>query len=398
MTRALSLTCAALLLVGLGGSAFAGKPTIAVLGLEVVDQSGTPTAADTQAAKELTDGLRARAKAGTGPYQLAPQADKELIDQKLLNNCDSEAPACMSAIGNQLGADILMYGRLEKQGKAYNVAIKVLDVGKKTGLKSWGDAIPLSEASGDSLRGWAKKIYAKLTGESTSGTIVVNVTNAQKGTILIDGDQRGTFSNGTGSVQVEGKVRIGVEADGFPRWERDVTVSNGGTQTLDVELAGLPPPPPPPPGKGSGKVLWGSIAAGGLLIAAGSGYWWYHNYGIIKDVRNEQCANGYENGGCTPAKIGVDITQQQYDDYTNNRKKDADKRGDDASDQTLYGAIGVGIGVGVMAIGIVKFASSSSDNPKEHATRGKRVRKDRPFVVTPIVSPNGGGATLRIDW
>src|SRR5574338_163303 len=103
MIRALSLTCLALLLVGLGGSAaFAGKPSIAVLGLEVIDQNGTPTAADTQAAKELSDGLRARAKAGTGPYQLAPGSDKELIDQKLLNNCDSEAAACMSAIGNQI--------------------------------------------------------------------------------------------------------------------------------------------------------------------------------------------------------------------------------------------------------------------------------------------------------
>ena len=48
MIRALSLTCLALVLVGLGGSAaFAGKPSIAVLGLEVVDQNGTPTAAET---------------------------------------------------------------------------------------------------------------------------------------------------------------------------------------------------------------------------------------------------------------------------------------------------------------------------------------------------------------
>ena len=46
MSRALSLTCTALVLIGLSGSqALAGKPSIAVLGLEVVDQSGTPTPA-----------------------------------------------------------------------------------------------------------------------------------------------------------------------------------------------------------------------------------------------------------------------------------------------------------------------------------------------------------------
>src|SRR5262245_47950794 len=118
MTRALSLTCTALFVVGLSGTAFA-KPSIAVLGLEVIDQSGTPTAGDTQAAKELSESLRARAKAGTGPYQLAPASDKELIDQKLLNNCDSEAANCMAAIGKSLSAEILMYGHFEKQGKNY---------------------------------------------------------------------------------------------------------------------------------------------------------------------------------------------------------------------------------------------------------------------------------------
>mgnify|MGYP001146912218 CR=1 FL=1 len=46
MTRALSLACLAILTIGtLGSRAWAGKPSIAVLGLEVVDQSGTPTPA-----------------------------------------------------------------------------------------------------------------------------------------------------------------------------------------------------------------------------------------------------------------------------------------------------------------------------------------------------------------
>src|SRR4051812_13481909 len=113
MTRVLSLTCLVLVLA-LTTSAAVAKPQIAVLGLEVIDPSGTPTAQDTQVAKDLTDGLRGRAKANTGQYQLAPGSDKELIDEKLLNNCDDEKPACMSAIGTQLTAAVLMYGRLQK--------------------------------------------------------------------------------------------------------------------------------------------------------------------------------------------------------------------------------------------------------------------------------------------
>src|SRR5713101_7026921 len=100
MTRALSLVS----LVLLAGVAQAGnKPSIAVLGLEVTDVSGgAPTPVDTQVAKELTEGLRERAKAGTGQYTLQPGSEKELIDEKLLKNCDSEAMDCMSSIANDL--------------------------------------------------------------------------------------------------------------------------------------------------------------------------------------------------------------------------------------------------------------------------------------------------------
>src|SRR5262245_48389196 len=118
MIRALSLTCLALMALC---SAALAKPTIAVLGLEVVDAS--PTAADTQVAKDLTDGLRARAHLTSGPYTLAPNAEKELIDLKLLTNCDTEEKACMAQIGQQLGAELLMYGNIKKDGKAYQVTL-----------------------------------------------------------------------------------------------------------------------------------------------------------------------------------------------------------------------------------------------------------------------------------
>src|SRR5436190_420839 len=166
MSRAFSTVCLALLMIGLIGAPAFAKPMIAVLGLEVVDASGTPSAQDTQVAKDLSDGLRARAKAGTGQYQLAPGSDKELIDQKLLNNCDTEAAPCMAAIGNQLGAEVLMFGKIQKEGKSsYQVTMKVLDVGSKKITKSSTDLIPVSEASGAALQRWAQKIYAKLTGE-----------------------------------------------------------------------------------------------------------------------------------------------------------------------------------------------------------------------------------------
>src|SRR5215212_6991655 len=105
MTRVLSSAWMLVLLLGLGGRAWAGgKPAIAILGLEVNDNGNGIDPETTKAAKEVTAALRDRAKAGTGPYALVANGDKELIDEKLLNNCDTEAASCMATIGNELGA------------------------------------------------------------------------------------------------------------------------------------------------------------------------------------------------------------------------------------------------------------------------------------------------------
>jgi hypothetical protein len=404
MSRALSLTCTALLLVGLGGVAVA-KPSIAVLGLEVVDQNGTPTPADTQAAKELSDGLRARAKNGAGPYLLAPGSDKELIDQKLLNNCDNEAAGCMSAIGNQLGSDILMYGHFEKQGKQYQVTIKVLDVSRKAVLKSSSDLIPVAEASGAAMQGWAKRIYAKLTGESSGGTLVVKVSNADRGTILIDGDAKGTISSGTGTVSGlgEGKVRVSVESEGFRRWEKDVTITGGsitvpvelekgdsgvvsGTNGLDGNVTG---PGPGPEGKST--LIWKiGIGVGGVAMVGGL-YYAYDNYKQFDVLHDEQCAHGLVPKGSSRQCPTTD----PWDDA---QAAESNKEGDKLANKATLGWAIAGVGAAVTVFSVYKVLSADKGSKERQSARGRRQRKDRTYIVTPIASPKGGGATLRFDW
>ena len=101
----------ALVLLALGAATASAKPKVAVLGVEV---TGTIDQASTGVAHDLTEGMRSRSRQGNGPYQLAPNSDRELIDEKVLKNCDSEGPLCMSDIGKDIGADILIYGKLEK--------------------------------------------------------------------------------------------------------------------------------------------------------------------------------------------------------------------------------------------------------------------------------------------
>jgi hypothetical protein len=398
MFRALSLTCLALLMVAAGSRAAMAKDTIAVLGLEVVDPNGTPTVQDTQVAKDLTEGLRARAKAGTGPYQLAAGSDKELADVKLLNSCD-EGTACMAAIGNQMGAAVLMYGKLEKQKGAYQVTMKLLDVRRKALEKSSTDIIPLSQASNSAeLQGWAKKIYGKLTGETSTGNVAVKLKNGDHGTILINGEEKGSITSGSGQVSglAEGKYKLAVESEGYHRYEQDITVTAGQTTNVPVDLeksgegqvVQQPPPPPPPGGPEEQQShLWRNVAIGGgaATIGLGAGFAIYWS--------KLSSTGKYPGGGVFDYGYKCTTTNGML----SGNFPDECKSG--STDKTMTYVFGITsvVALGVTAIALVKTVTSHNDSSTEHAERGHRVRKPE-IVVTPVVSPTGGGATLQFDW
>src|SRR5215212_5659983 len=105
------LVAAVLVLAAWCGVA-AAKPKIAILGLEVVVSGAKADPKDTQHAALLTEALRQRSRSGAGTFELAPNSNRELIDEKLAGNCDTEALVCMAPIGINLGADYLLYGRI----------------------------------------------------------------------------------------------------------------------------------------------------------------------------------------------------------------------------------------------------------------------------------------------
>lgn len=137
-----------------------GKPLVAVLGLETADPVG----------RDLTEGLRTRAKVGTGPFQLAAGSDKELADEKILHDCDTEAPACMAMIGDDLGADYLIYGQIASPRGGYRVTLKLFDVHRKAIARSLTEMIPAAESQGADLQGHAKALWVKLTGMTSALT------------------------------------------------------------------------------------------------------------------------------------------------------------------------------------------------------------------------------------
>jgi len=410
MTRVLSSACVLLLVLGLGGSARAGsKPAIAILGLEVYDNGGGIDPETTRAAKELTMALRDRAKAGTGPYlpvQGGEKAgEKELIDEKLLNNCDTEATTCMATIGNELGAEMLLYGRiwLEKPAQAaqgtYKVSLKLLNVKGKQLASSTVETLPLAESTGVRLTAHAKTWYAKLVGATSGGTLAIRV-NIDRATVLVDDEAKGSLTSGSLTLSgiPEGRHTLAIEAKDYQRYETQITVRTGETTTQNVTL--VEPPrsaaqareAPGEPMTREGTVsakrsnVWKPVFYGTAAATAASigftVYAWRKEVSAADDVTSKLVSD--KNCGSDTGLTGNERTSFQS-----------------ACDWRKRNVVGwvVSSVLGAATVGSFVMAYLRNSGPEDDAkTAARGHHKRRELVVTPVVTPGGGGATLQFDW
>jgi TolB-like protein len=171
MRKALSFAC--LVLLCLGGAAWAAKPKIAILGLEVIPgPSGAVEPAVTQLARDITTDLRQRVQSDASPYTLAQNSTRELTDEKLLMSCDNEAASCMAVIGAGLSADFLLYGHIEKRGDVYRISVRLLDVKTKS-FQTTGEDIPTGTPVATMSKRLYNKVFGKVFGDTPSPTEVV---------------------------------------------------------------------------------------------------------------------------------------------------------------------------------------------------------------------------------
>src|SRR3954467_10461969 len=226
-------------------AAWADKPRIAVLGLEVAQ--GPTGGIDPGAqliAREITKELRQRVQSPACPYVMAPNSNKELFDEKALMSCETEAPDCMVVIGAGLASDAVLYGRVEKRGQGFRISLKLLDV-KRRQVQPAVDELP----GGGGVPGVSRRLYRKLigTGPGGSATRRVRARGARGGwvrggTVIIDDEPRGPLVNGRLTVTdvEEGRHTVAINVGGFRRFEEIVTVRGGEQATLDAQLHGLP--------------------------------------------------------------------------------------------------------------------------------------------------------------
>ena len=268
---------AAVALLGTTGTALAQKPTVAVLGLEVVDDAGMD-AKIAKLATSLTNALRKRAAvAGAGPYRLAPNSNKDLLEMKLLGGCDNEARDCMAAIGDNLKARFLIYGKIEQRKNGYQVTLKLLNVKEKNLERSTSELIGLDDTSAARVNEWGRRLYGRLTGDSNQGTITIE-SNVDNATVYINGEIKGSVVNGAAKISglSEGTLELRVEADGYAPFSTEVSVAGGGTVPVKANLlaAGAVKDKGPSKPGGTMRILFWStaaVAATGAVVATVSG-------------------------------------------------------------------------------------------------------------------------------
>lgn len=412
-----------LLLVLFTGMGFASaKPKVAVLGLEVLDKTNAKASID--AARQLTEGLRLAAKT-SGPFEVADNSQREFLDEKIINQCESEQRDCLLKIAGNFGASSLVYGKLQltENKKSFQVTVFLLS-SDKGAAKPAISSVPVT-ASPQDLQTAGKKIYNELVGVVSVGSIAIKAKTS-KGVVYINGEVRGQLVDGElkATQLADGDYKVRIVADGFKKWEETIKVKAGQVSVVEPDLqAEAKAPVDEPEDKGSrpvssgtkgtgdqfkleerentvshsggGRLGWKIAAIGGGVLAAGSAVFLATESAKISEADDDAKASG--GPVASVSRFAFFESCSREDANTNSETgKAAYVKGCKAARNTAYAGVGIGVGAALAIVGVY-MGFIRDDGTESSAVASKRKRKER-FAITPIVSPDGAGATIRLDF
>lgn len=425
--RALPYSFVVLTLLLFGTVAQAGpQQKVSVLGIEAVaGADGQINPADTNFAKELTKELRSRVN-NSKNYTLSKDT-RELVDEKLMGSCGSEQPQCMGPIGTAVGADVLLFGKVAStKAGGYSVTLTLVDAKKRAKINSDSGTVSASETKNPGLGNWVREHYRKLTNENVDGTLVIIAAGAGDGRVLIGTDTKEKLRSGRAEITLpEGRYKIGVEADGFKLWESEtVTITAGERQELRPDLVKVKPldtkVPDPSDTKDPNDTTTGTqdlISREGTVtttkrnklpwkIAAGvgiggaavfGGYWAYSYYGEIRDYETGKSSSAFSKPKTPNSKGEISIGEGDCDGtFADDNENKRFHKACDAYKRTKW-LIPTTVGFAVIGAGALVYIMVSKDEEQRPTSAGRQ-KKKKNFIVTPVVTPDGTGATLRFDW
>ncbi len=392
-------------LLGASPGARAAEVTVSVLGLEPA--AGAPEAVATA----VTEVVRQRVTSTAG-FRLVPGRD--LVEVKLVFSCPDEAPPCMTQAAQSIGATKLIFGNLQPVGTdAYLVTLKLLDASKGV-VEGWSsEQISKAQATPVALRGPAQKWFAALTGQAPPATI--KVTGGVVGAnVWLDGIQAGVLGpDGLTLASVpDGPHEVVVSKAGYEKFERRVTVAQGSTETITVELRAIeraaesatapaveplapaapelaPPTSASSPNQGSRIAAWALVGLG--LVGVGVGVYSSYQIGVVNSNldphRRYPCAT---NGEIACSADG----KERLGPRTADEQRYVESQQDRGDTFTTWQWVGYGVGGALLATSAIffyrgYFASSSASSSNDHRSN---------LIVMPTVGPGNAGAVALVSF
>jgi hypothetical protein len=409
------------LLVASSVASAQSKPSVAVLGLEVIDDGTGIDPQSTDLAKLLTQALREGTRQDVSPYRLAPNSDKELLEVKLLSGCANEARNCMAQIGRDLSADWLIYGKIEKRDTGYQVTLKLLKVDTSAMERVTTEVIPFADNDERAIRqNWGRSLYKRLTGIPEQGNLAIQA-NVDQGRVFVDGQLATTLRKGRARIDglVEGRHAVAIEAEGHARYESTVEIGPGETEQLDAKLQTVAVPTPgggddrvdegeQRPGGTERALFW--VSAGVTVVSTAALTISWRQVVSAQDKTDSAVAElemlrageawGEELEG-NPCRAGFPDMAEGAPPRANTLLQalpDHCADGDSASLRTwIFGPLAIASG---LAAGYFYYRGyMDSDSETDELTSGKARTSDRPTVqLTPTITPDYFGAGVKIEF
>jgi hypothetical protein len=342
--------------------------------------------ADDQA-DALTQALRSRVRQAPAWSLLETSQSFETLSIAL--KCPPKPDgACLQRIGDQLHADHYVWGTMarRKAGGEVTADVHLWSRGKPSNEASESFSENLKDASDESLRGIAARLFGKLIGVGASGTLVVHAGKSS-GSVLVDGAEKATLDAGTARLEVPvGSHTIAVRVAGFEAPEQAADVANGGEQDVSFTLSPSQREDRSEKDRSSfpvAKVLgYSAIVAGaGFLVAGG-----------IEALNWLSDSNASSDDRRTIPRSVTDVCSD-----TAPAAVDACAKSKDAVSVSTLGWIFTGAGAVLLGTGIVLVASdhgsaAETNRAAAHGTPRAAVQ------LLPEIGPRAGSLHLRVDF
>jgi hypothetical protein len=341
--------------------------------------------ADDQA-DALTQALRSRVRQASGWSLLETNQSFETLSIAL--KCPPKPDSgCLQRIGDQLHADHYVWGTMGKK-RAPGEVIADLHLwvrGKSSSEASETYSDNLKDASDESLRAVAARLFGKLTASSAPGVIVVRAGRST-GSVLVDGVEKASLDGGTARLEVPaGMHTVAVKVAGFEAPGQSTEVTGGSERELSFSLnpsrqAAEPGEARPSSSFPVTKILgYSALVAGvGFLVAGGvEGLNWINDSNASSNDRNS-----------VPKSV-TDVCQ-----YPSQQAMDACKQSNDAKTVSTLAWVFGGVGAVLVGTGVVLVTSDHGS----HETHRDASSAPPSVQVLPEVGPRAGSLSVRVRF